>query len=157
MTRRQTLPRQWLVADDRLGDELWRAVRALPRGSGILFLYRALAKRERAKLLSKLRRVARTRGLIIVDEATGGAARVHGPDEIRQANLTGSRMHFLSPIFPTRSHPGWAPVGRMRAAALLRLSKTPVIALGGMTAQRFRRVQGLGFAGWAAIDAWTRS
>jgi thiamine-phosphate pyrophosphorylase len=32
-----------------------------------------------------------------------------------------------------------------------------VIALGGMDEHRFRRVQKLGFAGWAGIDAWLRT
>jgi thiamine-phosphate pyrophosphorylase len=45
----------------------------------------------------------------------------------------------------------------MRAAALLRLAKSPVIALGGMGERRFRRIQRLGFSGWAGIDAWIRT
>jgi thiamine-phosphate pyrophosphorylase len=40
----------------------------------------------------------------------------------------------------------------MAASALIRGLKVPVIALGGMTERRFRKVRG--FYGWAAIDAW---
>ena len=36
MTRRQTIPRQWLIADQRMSDDLWRVARALSRGSGIV-------------------------------------------------------------------------------------------------------------------------
>jgi thiamine-phosphate pyrophosphorylase len=42
----------------------------------------------------------------------------------------------------------------MRAAALLRLGKSPVIALGGMNERRFAKIQRLGFSGWAGIDAY---
>ena len=48
-------------------------------------------------------------------------------------------------------------VGRLKAAALLRLAKAPAIALGGMSPQRFKRVERLGFQGWAGIDAWIRT
>ena len=39
-------------------------------------------------------------------------------------------MLFLSPVYPTRSHPGRMPLTRMRAAALLRLATVPVIDRG---------------------------
>ncbi|MGN6156132.1 MAG: thiamine phosphate synthase [Sphingomicrobium sp.] len=156
MEHRQTLPRQWLVADDRLGRQLWAAVRALPPGSGILFLYRDLPIGERARLLARVRRVASARGLTIADEAAGDATRVHGAAEIRKAALSGTPLLFLSPMFPTRSHPDWLPIEPMRAAALLRLAKAPVIALGGMDERRFRRVRRLGFSGWAGIGAYVR-
>ena len=40
-------------------------------------------------------------------------------------------------------------------AALARLARCPVIALGGMNASRFRHLKPLGAYGWAAIDALT--
>ena len=154
MSRRQTVPRQWLVADHRLGDDLWTAVRKLPRGGGVLFLYRELPKQERWTLFARLQRVARRRGLVIADEAAGDAARVHALRELREALLAGAPLMFLSPMFATRSHPHWAPMRRMRAAALVRLSPVPVIALGGMDARRFASIEGLGFSGWAGIHAY---
>ena len=157
MTSRQTPPRQWLVADDRLGDGLWPAVRKLPRGSGVLLLHRQLPKRERSRLAAKLRRLASRRNLLIVDEARGEAARVHNLRELRSAQLRGARMIFLSPLFPTRSHPDRKPLPRMKMAAMIRLSRVPVIALGGMDSKRFRRLQRLGLSGWAGIDAWIRT
>jgi thiamine-phosphate pyrophosphorylase len=154
MKRRQTVPRHWLVADSRLGEHLWRALAKLPRGSGILFLYRDLPRGQRARLLAEVRRRARARGLVVADEAAGGAARVHNSKEMRRAGSAGTPVLFLSPIFETRSHPDWKPVPRMRAAALLRLGKSPVIALGGMNERRFAKIQRLGFSGWAGIDAY---
>lgn len=154
MMRRHPLPGRWLVADWRLGDALWPAARRLPRGSGILFLYLDMGKAERSKLLAALGRLARRRGLVIADEQAGQAARVHHARELRRALAAGVPMLFLSPIFPTRSHPGWQPLPRMRAAALANSSPVPVIALGGMNLRRFRQVQRLGFSGWAGIDAY---
>jgi thiamine-phosphate pyrophosphorylase len=155
MKRRQTsIPRQWLVADHRSGDELWRRVSKLPRGSGVLVLYRDLPRPERSKLVSKLRRIGARRGLVILDEAKGKTARVHDAAEIRQAALRRAKILFLSPLHPTRSHPDWKPLPLMQVAALIRLANVPVVALGGMNAKRFGRVARLGFHGWAGIDAW---
>jgi thiamine-phosphate pyrophosphorylase len=158
MKRRQTrTPQRWLVADERTGGELPAALRRLPPGSGVLLLYRDMAAGKRARLLAMLRRLARRRGLVIVDEAAGEAARVHILEELLNAGLGRVPLLFLSPMAPTRSHPGRPPLPRMKAAALLRLAKVPVIALGGMNEQRFAAVRRLGFAGWAGIDAWRLS
>ena len=155
MTRRQTsVPRQWLIADERIGEELWPAVRRLPKGSGVLVLYRAMAKGRRARLLARLRAAGRARGLVIADEAAGEAARVHDSAELRRAGLDRVPLILLSPLFRTRSHPDRPPLRRMQASALLRLARVPAIALGGMNERRFRRVERLGFSGWAGIDAW---
>jgi thiamine-phosphate pyrophosphorylase len=157
MQRRQTAPRQWLIADERLGDELLSAVRELPRGSGVLVLYRGLPKGRRARLLSRLMRLARSQGLVIADELEGEAARVHDLPELRRALQQRIPIIFLSPMRPTRSHPDWEPIGRMRAAALTRLAHRRLYALGGMDEREFRRIERLGFRGWAGIDAWLRT
>lgn len=154
MSGRQRVPRQWLVADGRIGGDLWPALREVPRGSGVLLLYRDLKKGDRARLLAKLRRIARARQLVVVDEAAGEAARVHNLSELRRAGSAKIPVLFVSPVFRTRSHPDWVPLKRQRLASLVRLSVAPVIALGGMDARRFRKVEPLGLAGWAGIDAW---
>lgn len=91
---------------------------------------------------------------MIADEAAAEAARVHDLKELRAALLSGVPFILLSPMFETRSHRDWAALGRMKAAALIRMSPVPVLALGGMNARRFRRFQPLGFSGWAGIDAY---
>ena len=152
MKARQWKPRQWLIADDRLGDRLLPIARKLPPGSGVLVLYRDLPRRERQNVVRRLRRIER--GALIVDEAKGHAARVHDIRELRRALLARAPMILLSPLFPTASHPGWKPIARMRAAALARLAGGKLIALGGMSARRFARVERLGFQAWAGIDAF---
>jgi thiamine-phosphate pyrophosphorylase len=154
MKARQTMPRQWLVADARLGDALWAVVRNLPPGSGVLVLFPDLSARERQLLLRRLRRFAATKAIKVVDEAHGAAARVHDLRDLRRALLVRTPLILFSPIYPTRSHPEWQSVPRMRAAALARLAGRRLFALGGMDERRFRRVQRLGFVGWAGIDAF---
>ena len=152
--RQTSMPRQWLIADERMGDRLWSALRRLPRGSGVLVLCHAIAPQERQELFRKLRRVARARKLTIVDEASGDAARVHDIGELRRALLARTPMILLSPIYRTNSHPDWPPLRRMRAAAFARLAGRRLIALGGMDAKRFRRLERQGFQAWAGISAF---
>lgn len=148
--RHRKLPREWLIADERNGDGLLPAVRNLPSGSGILLTSHSLSRGEQGRLA----RTARGRKLLFVEEGRGEAARVHNARELLQAQLAGTRLLFLSPMFPTRSHPHWRPLPRMRAATLIRLARVPVIALGGMNSKRFARVKRLGFYGWAGISGW---
>ncbi len=66
----------------------------------------------------------------------------------------GADLLFVSPLFPTRSHPGAPALGPARAMRIGNGLGLARIALGGMNAKRFRRLRGV-FHGWAAIDAWT--
>ena len=71
------------------------------------------------------------------------------------AQRAGADLLFLSPLFPTRSHPDARSLGRVRFAALAHATPLPVIALGGVTARHRRSLAALGAAGWAAIDGLT--
>jgi thiamine-phosphate pyrophosphorylase len=62
---------------------------------------------------------------------------------------------FLSPVFPTRSHPGARALGRVRFGLIAQQARIPVIALGGMDARKGRSLRALGAYGWAGIDAWS--
>lgn len=145
MRRRQTSPRQWLIvrgAEDR--DGLAAALR-LPPGGGVLLL-KQLPTRQMRRL--------RQRGLVVVREQPRAALRVHDVRELRRALLARTPLIFLSPLYPTASHPDWAPMPRMRAAALARLAGCNLLALGGMDARKFAQVRRLGFQGWAGISAF---
>ena len=146
MTRRQRAPEQWLIADERLGDELWRAVRRLPRGSGVIVL-RELGVGEQRWL----RHLAALRRLVVVRRDS--IVRVHNMHELRAALLRRSLI-LVSPLHRTRSHPDSAPLPRMRAATLARVAGRNTIALGGMNARRYAKIAALGFIGWAGIDAF---
>jgi thiamine-phosphate pyrophosphorylase len=145
MQRRQRVPRQWFIVIDERSVE---AAQRLPLGSGVVVVGALRARETR-----RLRTLAALRNLIIVTEGRKVAARVHDVTELRSALLARTPMVLLSPLYPTRSHPDWTPIARMRAAALARLGGGRLIALGGMDARKFARIRRLGFQGWAGISA----
>jgi thiamine-phosphate pyrophosphorylase len=159
------------MTDERQGDALWAALARLPRGSGVVFRHYALPGRERRALFDQVRRFCRRRGLLLI--AAGAApgradghhrsdqrrtaafrtAPAHSIPEIRTAERAGAVLVFLSPVFPTRSHPGARTLGRVRFGLAARAARVPIIALGGLDSRRARHVPGA--YGWAAIDAWS--
>ena len=134
---------------------------------------------HRRQLFRRVKAIADKRRLVLLLAGSPGEARAWGADgshgrarprparsglqsasahdvrEIRTAERNGAALIFLSPVFPTRSHPGAAPLGRVRFGLLARQTGLPVIALGGMDARRARSLMALGIYGWAAIDAWS--
>jgi thiamine-phosphate pyrophosphorylase len=148
MIRRQTMPKQWFIADRR-DHQVWHALGKLPRGCGVLVLGKMSPSEWR-----RLRYLATLRRLSVVSEQPRAAARAHNIQELRQALLRRPALVLLSPIFSTASHPDWAPLPRMRAAALARLAGRRLTALGGMDAKRYARIAPLGFVGWAGISAF---
>jgi len=170
--RHPPVPRTWLMTDERMGDSLWDALERLPKGSGVVFRHYALERAERVAIFRKLSIIAHRRHLIVL---RAGPYRLRGEDGVhgaRGAGLTSWAVHdraeavaarragadlvFVSPIFPTASHPGAPTLGRVRAGLVTRGLAMPVIALGGMDAKRARQLKALRFHGWAAIDAWAR-
>lgn len=181
--RRARVPTVWLFTDERLGgaapdSPLWQALRALPRGAGIVFRHYSLDPASRATLLGLVARLARRRGLTLVGSRIRGApdgihrpahapggrpasarlvtASAHSVVEARAAARAGADLVFLSPVFPTGSHPDAAGLGPLRFGLAARRIHGPVIALGGMDAARFQRLRPLGAAGFAGIDCWRR-
>jgi thiamine-phosphate pyrophosphorylase len=166
------LPSLVLMTDDeRLPDPL-PAAKALPGGS--LIVLRARTTARRAELAAALRPLPH---LLLVANDASLAARV-GADGIHLAEANaGHAAHlralhprwlitaaahsklidgplnalFLSPIFPTASHPGAPALGAARANTLAQQSRTPLYALGGITPSNAHLLHG--FVGIAAIGA----
>lgn len=171
-SRSRELPRRWLMTDPRMGDDLWKALAALPVGSGVILRHYECSSDERRKLFAKLRRIARRRGLLLVvagrerlgPGATGSHGRhrgvrtapVHSRREAIAAIRIGAELLFVSPVHPTRSHPDARILGRVRFGLMIRGLDVPVIALGGMDERQWRALRPLGVHGWAGIDAWMR-
>jgi thiamine-phosphate pyrophosphorylase len=168
MRRRQPLPRLWLMTDERQGERLGSALERLPRGSGVVFRHYSLAAGERRALFRKVRAICRARGLLLLvagrplpgadgshNRRSAGirSASAHNLRELRSAERAGADLVFLSPVFPTRSHPSARPLGPQRFALLAHQARVPVIALGGMNEERFRALGGA--HGWAGIEALT--
>lgn len=170
--RQPPLPHIWLVSDARNDAVLERVLARLPRGSGLIFRHYHLPPPERRARFDALARAARRRGHRIVlsgsarqarrwgaDGAYGApAALARGPALLRLASAHSLRelgralradAVLVSPVFPTRSHPGAATLGPLRFRLLAARAGVPAIALGGMTAHRARH---LGACKWAAIQ-----
>jgi thiamine-phosphate pyrophosphorylase len=81
---------------------------------------------------------------------------VHDEAEAEAAAREGAALVFVSPVYPTRSHPLATALGERRAARLAALAGVPAVALGGVKAAAWPRLRDLGFAGWAGIDAWLK-
>ncbi|MBX5471658.1 MAG: thiamine phosphate synthase [Acetobacteraceae bacterium] len=64
----------------------------------------------------------------------------HNARELRRAYQAGACMAFLSPLFPTASHPGASALGPLKWAKLARNARLPLAALGGISRQNLRRV-----------------
>lgn len=167
MPVRQPLPAIWIVSDQRNDAVLERALKRAPRGSGLIFRHYHLAEPKRRARFMALTRIARGRGHVVALAGSRAQARrwgadlsygkcgelvpVHTAREIARASRAAALL--LSPVFPTRSHPGAATLGPVRFRLLAALARRPVIALGGMDAKAARRLE---WAHWGAIDAFLR-
>lgn len=169
-------PREWLMTDERIGGRLWEAIDELPPGAGVVLRHHGTPAHERVVLGRRMAELCSERGLTLAisrDVAMAellNAQLVHNPandpgalpfsrsahslDEARTRCNSAASLIFLSPLFPTRSHPGEEPLSRDEARAIVAGCQVPVIALGGMNRARFEEIRGDGFYGWAGIDAW---
>lgn len=128
----------------------------------MVFRHYHLEPAKRAARLRALKRIAAMRGIVVVLAGVGYGpaqrlsrraalrlATAHDLRDIAAAARAGADAVLLSPVFPTRSHPGKPVLGALRFNVLARLSPLPVLALGGMTRRRLAQVRAHGFA---AID-----
>jgi thiamine-phosphate pyrophosphorylase len=170
----QSLPARWLLSDERNDAVLEQALTGLPRGSGFIYRHYHLPPAQRVARWFELLRLARARAHVAVLADSALTAREWGADglygapralyptrnlltlatahslrEIGEANRVHANAVMVSPVFPTRSHPGELALGPLRFRLLAAHARMPVIALGGMTALR---AAALGWPRWAAID-----
>ena len=171
------LPLVWLLSDARNDGALANALADLPHGSGFVFRHYHLDLADRRARYDALMPLARNRNhLVILAGDDWRQARDWGADgiygnrldpsaaiphdmlwlatardqtELARANRNGANGIFLSPVHPTRSHPGTPPLGPVAFHRLAATSAAPVIALGGMTAAL---VRAMGWDRWGAID-----
>lgn len=189
MVRRHPLPTLWLFSDTRAVAGVLVLAALLPPGSGIVLRHDDLPRAARWRLARRLMRIARARRLVLMLAGPPDLARrwgmdgvhlrqhrageaalaqrsglwltmpVHDAREARRARRAGADAVFVSPLHPTRSHPGAPALGTAAWLRLARLTGAQAVALGGMTAPRARALaraaMGSGISpGWAAIGAW---
>lgn len=76
----------------------------------------------------------------------------HSSLALERAARLGADFCLLSQAFASRSHPGKPALGPVRFAILAQSSRLPIIALGGVNRQSWRRLPKSCAHGWAAID-----
>jgi thiamine-phosphate pyrophosphorylase len=168
------LPDLWLFSDERNDAVLEEALATMPKGSGFVFRHYHLEPAARRERFDQLGFVCRLAGHLVVlsgDSDTAlewGADGVYGPArklrardgllrlatvhdllEISRAERHGVDAMFLSPVFPTRSHPDRGCLGKENFLFIAGKATRPIIALGGMNAER---AEYLGWPRWGAID-----
>ena len=172
------IPPLWLFTDSRRLPNPRAAVACLPKGIAGVVL-RHDDDPRRAILGRDLARICRARRLVLVvagDVRLAAALRAgvhlrggrwpspvrrkglhtssaHGAVDLRRARLAGAAVAFLSPLFPTASHPGAPALGATRWTNLARAARMPVAALGGMTGRTVRHLPPRLCRGVGAIGA----
>ncbi len=176
------LPALILLSDRRrLADPVAAAAR-LPRGAAVILRhYDAPDRADLARRLARTCRARGIVLLVAGDGALAaavGAAGLHLPEArigecrswrrrrpnwlitaaahslpaLRRARRAGADAALLSPVFATASHPGARPIGAVAFARLVRASRLPVYALGGVNRATAPRLRGSGAVGIAAIS-----
>jgi thiamine-phosphate pyrophosphorylase len=182
--RKARVPPLWLFTDQQRLPDPFPAVARLPRGGAGVVL-RHDADPERAALGRVLARLCRMHrlALVVAGDARLAAAlgaglhirdgrwpgpanpaRRHGTlltssahdlSSVRRALRRGADLVFLSPVFPTRSHPGAPALGLLRWARLAHFAGSRVAALGGMDGDNVRRLPREACVAAGAIGALT--
>jgi hypothetical protein len=75
----------------------------------------------------------------------------HNLQDLEQAAQNGFDFAFLSPIFSTQTHPEAMPLGLEQLELAAKSSPIPIIALGGMDAEKGQKSMAAGALAWAAI------
>lgn len=81
------------------------------------------------------------------------AASCHNSEELAHAQRIGVDFVVLSPVLPTRSHPGAATLGWEGLQQLCEACNVPAYALGGMTAEHLQEAWRHGAQGLALLSA----
>ncbi|MFC1542540.1 thiamine phosphate synthase [Pseudomonadota bacterium] len=79
------------------------------------------------------------------------SASCHNEIELGFAERFGADYAFLSPVFPTQSHPGEPHLGIDKFREMAETTSLPVIALGGINSENRNRLKGFGVAVIGAI------
>ncbi|MEO8457942.1 MAG: thiamine phosphate synthase [Chloroflexota bacterium] len=121
-------------------------------------------------LATRVIEVSGGRAVVIVNNATVAGAGVHLPENApslgapfgrsvhsvnaaRRAEAEGAAYVVFGPVHETASHPGEPGVGRETLAGVVAAVRIPVVAIGGVTAERVGGIMGAGAAGVAVISA----
>lgn len=174
------LPPLLLLSDEARLPDPAPALKVLPAGSG--FVFRHYDDPHRKQTATGLRDLAGSRNILflvagdvelaVALEADGchmpehrladlarcadtfafNTAAAHSGAALAAAACHGATAALLSPVFPTKSHPGAPSLGVKGADALAAAAALPVYALGGVNSRTAPALSGSTFAGFAGIE-----
>jgi len=171
----------FMTDETRMNDPI-PAIKMLPRGAGVILRHYDLPKREALarellticrlrglvlliagdlKLAKRLgcgahlpeglaRKLPSSPAGFIKDHLLTVAA--HSPRAIAKAKMLNADALLLSPVFPTRSHPGAKTVGASQFRLWISRGRVPAYALGGVDITTSRTICVDGVAGFAGIS-----
>ncbi len=177
-----SLPCLMLVSDRSLCPDLVGAVEAAVTGGvdAVQLREKDMPSEELLPLARRLRQATEGRALLLVNGPLAGALAaeadgVHLPEDAppvgrpREGFLIGRSVHSLAaarraeaegvdyliagPVYETRSHPGREPAGLALIEEVARGVRLPVLAIGGVNAERVEEVVRAGASGVAVISA----
>ena len=135
--------------------------RAIDGGARLVVLgEQDLPAGERAALADRLRvMLDGVKGRLVLAEDTTAFRKCHGLDELVAAAEAGAGFATLSPIYPTRSKPGYGPpLGLAALGRMVQVVRLPVYALGGVDSPgRVRDCLDEGASGVAVMGAVMRA
>ncbi|MDE1905311.1 MAG: thiamine phosphate synthase [Rhodospirillales bacterium] len=176
--RRAGLPPLWFFTDEHRTPDPLPIIKRLPVGlCGVVF--RHDSHPDRARLARKVARLCRARRLLLIiagdarlaaalgagQHLRGGApvrrtrrglrsASAHDAAQLAKVRLAGVDLIFISPVFPTASHPGEPGLGVLGWLKLAcQAGQAKPCGLGGITGQRARALPPR-CAGAGAIEAF---
>ncbi|MEM9421896.1 MAG: thiamine phosphate synthase [Pseudomonadota bacterium] len=171
-----------LFTDDRRQGNIEAMLSNLPKASralppiAIVFRHDGLAAKQRYLLAKRILEVTHRRGhfFLMARGYIAGANGQHAPHTFNlsprssfistpahsiaegvEGQRKGAHLSFISPIFPTASHPGARPLGVARAGAIAHSLRQPTFALGGVNLETAKRLHGTPFQGIGAISAFS--
>ncbi|ADM09021.1 thiamine monophosphate synthase [Parvularcula bermudensis HTCC2503] len=165
-----------LFTDDRRQGDLCQVMSRLPSARAlkgpvaVIFRHYGLDDPTRRGLFCRLIPILESRGHLLFCAGRGGPPwpnrhathgrhrtswPVHDLRQGHQGRLAYSDLGYVSPIFPTASHPDRAPLGPLRGARIAAALPYPCFALGGIDLETGRRLVGLPFWGIGVIGALT--
>jgi len=183
---RPPIPHLWLLTDPARTPDPAAAIARLPAGAAVIYrAFGDRGAAKTARRLRRLTRQRGLKLLIGADwrlAAAVGADGVHLPQRLMglatrlrrlkpawlitaaahdgAALVAGARLGLdamlVSVVFPSFSPSAGAPLGTVRFAALIRRSKVPVIALGGVNDQTAAKLSSSHAAGLAGIGGFEK-
>jgi thiamine-phosphate pyrophosphorylase len=80
---------------------------------------------------------------------------VHSLAAARRAEMEGADYLIFGPVWSSQSHPDTSPVGTAALAEICAAVRVPVLAIGGVTAERVDEAHAAGASGYAAIGIFS--